>query len=497
MGSQGTFGQRLRQLRVQCGLSQTELARPGLSPSYISLLEAGKRLPTDSVVERLAAALNCSVQFLLHGVDPEEAQELEVRLRYAELALQSGEAAEAASRFRMLLERDSETPERVLVDARWGLARALEATGDIEPAIAAYEALRDDAEARPRELPWLQCVIALCRCYRETGDLAHSIALAELARARVSDLGLGGTDLEVQLGSTLVGSYHERGDMVRARILADQVIEAAERLDSPLARGAAYWNASLVADEMGRPAEGLRLAERALALYAHGEDARNLSRLRTAYAGLLLRQEPPRLAEARPLLEVAARQLADAGSGVDLAYVETELARVELLLNSPDTAVTVAERALHRLGPEPRLEAARAMLVLGHAQFARGDEDAALLAYSRATRDLAAMGGFSAGRCRVAGAGGGVQLAGPGRRGPRLLPTRCGCGQRGGSCRRSDQCASAFWRWSRPQLDQPSSHSRLSSGLALDKLGLSAITLASALRRTSGRRTQRGVRIAA
>jgi len=318
--------------------------------------------------------------------------QLELQLRYADLALQSGEAAEAAERFRLLLAREGATPGSVLAAARWGLARALEAAGDIEAAIAGYEALREEAEARPGELPWLPCVIALCRCYREVGDLTHSIELGERARARVAEFGLAGTDVEVELGSTLVGSYHERGDMVRAQLLADQVIETAERLGSARARGAAYWNASLVAEERGRTVEGLQLAERALALYAHGEDARSLSRLRTAYAALLLRQDPPRPIEARPLLEAAAGQLADRGSEVDLAYVETELARAELLLNSPDRAVDMAQRALNRLGPQPRLEAARALLVLGHAHFARGDESEALLAYSRATHDLAAMG---------------------------------------------------------------------------------------------------------
>lgn len=392
MTSQETFGRRLRRLRHEHGLSQTQLAGVGLSPSYISLLEAGKRAPTSAAVERLAQRLDCDPQLLTEGVRAADAAELQLQVSYAELALQSGEATEAAERFSMLLERDADTPESVLVAARWGRARALEAAGDTGAAIAAYEALREEAEARPADLPWLPCVIALCRCYREVGDLTYSIELGERARTQVDQFRLAGTDLAVELGSTLVGSYHERGDMVRAQLLADQVIEKAERLGTPRARGAAYWNASVVADEMGRTAEGLALAEKALALYAHGEDARSLSRLRTAYAALLLHQDPPRPTEARPLLEAAARQLADSGSEVDLAYIETELARVELLLGSPDEAVDIAQRALDRLGRQPRLEAARARLVLGHAEFARGNEDAALLSYGRATQDLAAMG---------------------------------------------------------------------------------------------------------
>ncbi|MDP9884201.1 transcriptional regulator with XRE-family HTH domain [Sinomonas atrocyanea] len=44
MGSE--FGAHLRSERTSRGLSQAELAGPGYSPSYISLLETGRRRPT-------------------------------------------------------------------------------------------------------------------------------------------------------------------------------------------------------------------------------------------------------------------------------------------------------------------------------------------------------------------------------------------------------------------------------------------------------------------
>jgi transcriptional regulator with XRE-family HTH domain len=58
---------RLRERRRELGLSQTELAGDSLSPSYVSLLEAGKRKPTPAVLEVLAERLGCTTAFLLHG----------------------------------------------------------------------------------------------------------------------------------------------------------------------------------------------------------------------------------------------------------------------------------------------------------------------------------------------------------------------------------------------------------------------------------------------
>src|SRR5579871_4826956 len=55
------LGDRLRQLRVAAGLTQSDLARDRFSKEYISQIERGKTRPTPETIEWLAAAL---------GVDP-------------------------------------------------------------------------------------------------------------------------------------------------------------------------------------------------------------------------------------------------------------------------------------------------------------------------------------------------------------------------------------------------------------------------------------------
>lgn len=390
---QEDFGRRLRSLRLERGLTQAQLAGPDLSTSFISLLEAGKRSATSAVLERLADRLGCDQRLLADGVSEADATELELQLRYAELALNSGEATEAVNRFRAVLERDPGTTlAKARGAARWGLARALEAAGDVEAAIGLYEAIREEAESAPNRSPWLPAVMALCGCYLEVGDLHRSVELGESARSRLAELGLQGTDAEVELLSTLVGGYHARGDLVRARLLAEQTVARAERLGSRRARGAAYWNASLVSHGLGRSAEALGLAERALALYAEGDDGRSLGRLRTAYAWLLLQQRPPQPEAAEALLVTALATLAEVGTEVDLAYCETELARTRLALGRPDDAIVLAGSSLRRLGNGRRLEAARARLVYGGASLALGDSAAALVSYRRAAEDLSSIG---------------------------------------------------------------------------------------------------------
>jgi transcriptional regulator with XRE-family HTH domain len=66
-----TFGQTIRQRRVQLGLTQREVAlRVGSSTPYVGHLEANKRHPSERVVERLAKALDLDTRGLYMSAKP-------------------------------------------------------------------------------------------------------------------------------------------------------------------------------------------------------------------------------------------------------------------------------------------------------------------------------------------------------------------------------------------------------------------------------------------
>jgi tetratricopeptide (TPR) repeat protein len=370
-------------------LSQDDLSGPGLSASYVSLIEAGKRNPTVRAVQLLAERLGTSPRYLTEGVEDDAAREQRLQLHYAELALRSGEAVEAQHVFVEVSERACD-PE-IRQAAAWGLARSYELQGQLETAIAAYERIREGGLPGGDDRA-LELLIALIRCYREAGALGRSIDIGETALDELLRQGLLGTDLEVQLACTLSTAYYERGDLARARYLMTEAIARAERSGSPRARGSAYWNASIYAQEAGRLDEALRHAQRAVALFGEADDLRNLGRLHIAQAGLLLRSDPPQLEVALELLDRAANQLEESGSPIDLAYCETESARAHLLLGRPHEAIEIATRALDRVGPQPRLERVRAKSVLVQAQLAAGRTASALRGVSNLFDELTPFG---------------------------------------------------------------------------------------------------------
>jgi transcriptional regulator with XRE-family HTH domain len=69
------FGQRLKALRQNAGLTQTEVAKKlDLSASTIAMYERGERDPDTGTLSKLAQLFDCSTDYLLGRVDhPERA----------------------------------------------------------------------------------------------------------------------------------------------------------------------------------------------------------------------------------------------------------------------------------------------------------------------------------------------------------------------------------------------------------------------------------------
>ena len=64
------LGMRIRYLRKQKGMSQLDLAlEAGINKNYISDLERGSRNPSLLILERIAKALDVSLENLFQGIE--------------------------------------------------------------------------------------------------------------------------------------------------------------------------------------------------------------------------------------------------------------------------------------------------------------------------------------------------------------------------------------------------------------------------------------------
>jgi transcriptional regulator with XRE-family HTH domain len=372
-----TFADRLRSLRRAAGLSQTELAGDGLSPSYISLLESGRRRPSPAVAAQLAAKLGCSTSRLLDGEPSEHERRVQLELAYAELALRHDGAAGAIPRLNALLAEDN-LPLAQRSDAILLLANALERDGQLNAAIAVLSPFFDEVRSKPSGVTLPHVAVQLCFCHSQAGDLTRAIQVGEQALEACRQQGLAGTDEYFKLAATVMYAYMDAGDEAHAGTWAMQLIDEAEAVGSEGGRAALYWNASLLAEREGRIDDALKLGRKALGHMGELGDTRDLARLKVASASVLLAADPPRLDEAREALARARDELYRLGSEVDLVEFDQLGSTVALLALDPVEAEDLARGATQRVPEDAAAEQlSLAYRALGDALMAQGRADEA------------------------------------------------------------------------------------------------------------------------
>jgi transcriptional regulator with XRE-family HTH domain len=354
--SQAGLARRLRDRRRELGLSQNAVAGDELSPSYVSLLEAGKRVPTAPVLALLAQRLSTTPEYLRDGVDQRVLLERHLALRTAELALLDGRPTDALAALAALTPQlDLDDP--LLHEVAWIRARALESEGRLEEAVAGYEQVREQPGR------WLWASVALCRTCVDVGDLARAVDVGTAAARRLDVLGLGATDLAAELTAPLLGAYRRLGRRSEAERLATTGAVKAEQGAPVREQAAAYHRASGTARAEGRLDEAFTLAGRAVELYREAAAVSAGTQLRLAHAAV---SNP---AQARSLVDEAEGLARTTGLLDEQMLAQVEIGRSLLRSGDLAGARALAEK-LVVVGAGPA-----ARLLLGQAQTMAGEPD--------------------------------------------------------------------------------------------------------------------------
>jgi tetratricopeptide (TPR) repeat protein len=386
------LGRRIRAARLVAGMTQAQVAGDDVSAAYLSRIEDGSRRPEVRLLERMATRMGTSIEDLLLDVSQDEARKYRLAVDHAELALVGGDPGTALDGADRVL---GEIPEGQLPDVRRAAhevrARALEALGDLNGAIVALEELT--ATPIP-QASWVRGLIALCRCYRDSGDLDRAIAVGERAAKVIEDLGIQGLTEAIQLTVTVAAAYHNRGDVEHAKRLCMRALDDAEKYDSPIAKASAYWNASSIETAAhGATPAAVQMAKKALALFELSEDIRNMVRLRAQLAVLQLAQEPPDARAALAMLDRAVLELeASEASAWDRAFVLMTRGRAHLLLGATAEALASVDQGVEVAPkPAPYLEAMAAS-IRGQVAAQEGRLDDARELYRQAVYSATAVG---------------------------------------------------------------------------------------------------------
>src|SRR6058998_1498522 len=142
------LGERLRQLRVSAGLTQTDLAGDRFSKEYVSQIERGKTRPTRETIERLAIKLGVDPGFLERGVSADARRRVDRLLARADALSESHQYDEAIAEYEncktaVLATGVTELEVRHLAGEAWARME----NSQIKPAIELLNRARMLAEA--------------------------------------------------------------------------------------------------------------------------------------------------------------------------------------------------------------------------------------------------------------------------------------------------------------------------------------------------------------
>jgi tetratricopeptide (TPR) repeat protein len=345
------LGERIRRARIERGLSQRDLAVPLLTPSYVSLIESGKRIPSQDALEHISAALGMDPVELRTGKSPGAEAELEIRLQEARRALHSGgrdEATALAEQVRREAQQDGWP--RVEAKALCVLAVVKEHVGRPEDALELYQAAESLWLDEPLHLRY-ESIVGIARCTLEIGDSRLAIHILNEYLEKLERSGEPDPTARMRAHGALVACYMHVGLRDRAAHEAEQALRFAPLMDDPAELACLHMNVASSMLGQGRHADAVAAARKA------EENFSMLDwKLGAAWAqmnrGIVLLEKHD-LAGARTAFEEALERLESvANADADRANVLNELAQVERMSGRPARAQARAAEARALLGED-------------------------------------------------------------------------------------------------------------------------------------------------
>jgi transcriptional regulator with XRE-family HTH domain len=415
----GAAGERIRRLRLERGLSQSELGQPRLSKGFISQVESGRSRPSPESLRFIAARLGVPLLALLPGMGASHQRAF--MLRAASAAVAAGQHEQATSLLDEVeplldsaLDRgaaDRLRGEALLLggDLDGALDRALAAHAAADPAEAVEEAARAcalvgriHATARrwPAALVYLEQAAQLAgssqvpaalralvqltagAVHGELGDMARAIRCYEAARAAAAEA----DDLDelARAHTGLAEAARRRGDLASAIAHGERAATLLERLEMRRLQVRLLHGLGGAHAAAGDRAAARAYEKRALTAAEALGDAHTAAGARERIAALeLLAGHPAAAYVAGEEAVRAARAVRDDGL---LLLALVGLAEACEALGDAERTDRLLVEARAGAGAAGAAERRQALLREGALRRARGDHEAAADCYEAAAR---------------------------------------------------------------------------------------------------------------
>jgi tetratricopeptide (TPR) repeat protein len=380
------LGERLRQLRVSAGMTQTDLAGERFSKEYVSQIERGKTRPTRETIEWLGQRLGVDPGFLANGVSADDRGRVDAALARAEALIEARRNSEAVEEFEQIRSAVRATGLSELeVRALSGEATARMREGQVREAMELLNTARHLAEGPEfSNVERADILFRLGMARYKLSSIHTALSLFDEALKLAEASEFPSDHLRSNILAWRSRCYRRRRDLEAAREDVERALELAESLNDRRTTADILFQASIVADRDGHWILARSYAERARAIYEELSDRQNLGRLMNNLGNINFLLGHPD--EAVAFLKDAFRLSLEVGSDADAARTINSLAQVHLRMGDVERAEEQATHALELLGDRVDFldEIGNAQLVLGRALLEQGRLDDADTAFTAA-----------------------------------------------------------------------------------------------------------------
>jgi transcriptional regulator with XRE-family HTH domain len=388
------FGEKLRAERLERGMTQAELGKDLYSPSYISLLETGRREPTAEVIEELARRLELAPKALEAWSHPVSMSDAEYVLSglYARQAWDLRDyplaASHAATAAQIALEGKN-------TSAWWNMtymqAECLLKEGRLKECLQITQHLLEHPMAGESVGLGVRARQMMTAVLQGQGQLAAAVEQATEA-VRLSGQLAKGSTLIIGAHRALIGALAESGRLDEAWNYCQTMIGHMDEHSMTQLAGEVAWVVGNVAFMRHDYAEGIRHHERAATLLSPANDIELWARFNKASAAVRLSSgivEPETLAA----IERAELALSIVG-GNKTDQLEVAFIRARWHYLTGDILAAVAKlRQIHADRKVlARHTAGEVSLLLGKSLKAAGEPAEALVHLEEAQHDFSAAG---------------------------------------------------------------------------------------------------------
>lgn len=365
-------GRRLREARESAGLTQRQLAFPGCTAAYISLIENGSRVPSYQILREFGHKLGLSAEYLATGVtDPTETDPL----FEAELAARLGDRDQARAAYQAIIAAGGRPA--LVAQAQQGLGLLAFESGDHQEAIDLLEAGLAES---PPDASTAMAADRLGRAYAHTGRYDEALAL--FGRYLSAAKKRGGVLDVIRFAVLLANTQIDRCDYAAAEKVLSEILDQAKGAVDPTDRAFVYWTQSRLHAAQSEPQLAARYGRLALTALEQTEHTDYVANLFLLLA--MLENDQGRSSEALALVEQAASTVQASGNRYNQGRLELERARSELGLGNREEAASRALGSLPLLADTSPSNAGRSYLLAASIFRELGNEARALELYEMA-----------------------------------------------------------------------------------------------------------------